>query len=165
MIEASREMAVYAGAGLSTSAGISDYATKAEDSAARPAAGAPSVTCAAGMATLRRLRPTYAHRVLATLGRQGKLKHFVNQNHDGLAFKAGTPPHIVNEIHGGWFDRRNIVVKMSGTLRGDLFDRMERTAATADLTLAVGTSLSGLCADQVADEPARRAAAGRPGAL
>lgn len=35
--------------------------------------------------------------------------HWVTQNHDGLAQKAGMPLPDVNEIHGGWFDKYNIV--------------------------------------------------------
>jgi len=55
----------------------------------------------------------------------------------------------VNEIHGSWFDGRNPVVKMHGTLRDDLCERMEQWSQRADLVLAAGTSLSGLYADAV----------------
>lgn len=53
------------------------------------------------------------------------------------------------------------MVKYSGTLRGDLFEDLERQANTADLCLVMGTSLTGLNADQVAEMPARRSAAGK----
>jgi NAD-dependent SIR2 family protein deacetylase len=63
---------------------------------------------------------------------------------------------VLNEIHGSWFDPSNPVVKYSGSLRADLFERMEVSAETADLTIVLGTSLSGLCSDMVAEKTAER---------
>ena len=50
------------------------------------------------------------------------------------------PPQLVNEIHGSWYDKKNVVVKMWGTLREDLVDRMEHTADVADLVLVLPQS-------------------------
>jgi NAD-dependent SIR2 family protein deacetylase len=53
------------------------------------------------------------------------------------------------------------VVKYSGSLRSDLYTRMERAAAEADLVLVVGSSLSGLASDAVPGVAAGRAARGQ----
>lgn len=50
---------------------------------------------------------------------------------------------------------------MSGNLREDLFSDMADCAETADLTLAVGTSISGLNVDRVVTIPAAKAAKGQ----
>merc|ERR1711907_105183 len=147
MIQRSRELTAYTGAGLSTSAGVADYASNAKGSLAAAQQKQKQKV------SPKLARPTRAHCVLAALARRpegpGQLKHIVQQNHDGLLQKATVPPHVVNEIHGSWFDARNVVVKMSGQLRADLVARMETTASKADLVLALGTSLSGMAADRV----------------
>lgn len=93
--------------------------------------------------------PTLAHRVLGSLYRAGHLKHWVQQNHDGLPQKAGFPPERLNEIHGAWYDPSNPVVPMTGSLRGDLMDWLLEWEKKADLVLAMGTSLCGMNADRV----------------
>eukprot|EP00667_Euglena_gracilis_P012114 EG_transcript_12417 len=141
----------YTGAGLSKSSGIPDYATKAQNSVA-------NVT--AKPATSYQAAPTYAHHALVELHRQGLLHCWVQQNHDGLPQKAGFPQEQINEIHGAWFDPSNPVVKFSGSLRGDLFDDMERMEQEVDLCLCLGTSLSGMNADRMAHTPAEKFAEG-----
>ena len=54
----------------------------------------------------------------------------------------------INEIHGSWFGPANPVVKYDGSLHQDAFPWMQREAREADLVLVMGTSLSGLNADQ-----------------
>ena len=71
--------------------------------------------------------------------------------------QAGMPQHLMNEIHGGWFDPSNPVVKMSGALRGDLFADLLTCEENSDLVLAVGTSLSGMNADRVVSTCASKA--------
>ena len=92
LVRSSRRCVAYTGAGLSTSAGIGDYASKAVGSIA------PS---------LRRdekewpsLQPTVAHRALTAMYHAGFLHGWVQQNHDGLPQKAGLPQDAINEIHG-----------------------------------------------------------------
>mmetsp|Transcript_53606 Transcript_53606/g.144375 ORF Transcript_53606/g.144375 Transcript_53606/m.144375 type:complete len:102 (+) Transcript_53606:3-308(+) len=85
---------------------------------------------------------------------------WVQQNHDGLPQKAGYPQESINEIHGSWFDPSNPVVLYSGTLRSELCEDMVDLADTSDLTLVMGTSLTGLNADQVAKKPAKRSLSG-----
>lgn len=94
------------------------------------------------------LQPTLAHHCLALLTVKKKFfHHWVNQNHDRLAQKAGFPQPLLNEIHGGWGDKPNPVVKMGGVLRSDLFHWMEEWSEKADVVLSLGTSLSGMASD------------------
>lgn len=146
MINNSENACVYTGAGLSTSAGISDYASRATNSVINKNRAKPRAPKSA--------LPSLGHRVLANLAEKNKIKHWVQQNHDGLPQKAGFPQHRINEVHGAWFDPSNTVVPMSGTLRSDLFDWMEDIANETDLCIAVGTSLSGMSADQTFETPA-----------
>ena len=50
---------------------------------------------------------------------------------------------------------------MSGTLRTDLMEWMEREEKAADLVLAMGSSLCGMNADRMVETPSKRAARGR----
>lgn len=85
MIRSARRPVVYTGAGISTAAGVPDYATKA---------GSKSVACPspdklvegadpfqAGAAIY--CQPTYSHRAIVSLYRQGHVHEWVQQNHDG----------------------------------------------------------------------------------
>lgn len=129
---------LYTGAGISTASGMPDYASKAQKSVARANASATG----GGMNRLQ-LPPTYTHRVLAALERAGHVSHWVQQNHDGLAQKAGFPHAKLNEIHGSWFDpKHNPVVLMDGGLRKDLLGWLHHWCGRADLCIAAGTSLT-----------------------
>ena len=159
MIRSSTACCAYTGAGLSTSAGIGDYASKAKNSAAH--AWDPHSGGGPHMEHLKEARPTAGHRVLAGLERAGLLHQWVNQNHDGLDMKATFPLAKLNQIHGSWFDARNPVVAMDGAMRDDLDARLDEWAEKADLVLALGTTLSGLRADMLAERVAARAAEAR----
>ena len=98
----SRCTVVYAGAGLSTAAGIDDYATH------NKAAGDADARLRSPMCA----QPTLSHRVLAGLYASGRLHRLVQQNHDGLPQKAGMPQHAVNEIHGSLYAPDNPVIPM-----------------------------------------------------
>eukprot|EP00301_Raphidiophrys_heterophryoidea_P023579 c7415_g1_i1.p1 GENE.c7415_g1_i1~~c7415_g1_i1.p1 ORF type:complete len:348 (+),score=84.25 c7415_g1_i1:886-1929(+) len=148
----SKNCVAYTGAGLSTASGISDYATKASDSIAHT-----KTTPKAKVSPLD-AQPTLAHHVLVGLHKQkGVLKHWIQQNHDGLPQKAGFPQEHMNEIHGGWFDPSNPVVPMSGTLRDDLMSDLVEWEEKTDLCLALGSSLCGMNADRMAVTPAKKA--------
>ena len=156
MIKRSSRMAAYTGAGISTGAGIADYASKSKRSAATGTAAAKSGMRAKMSGGGLNAAPTFAHFALVELHRAGYLQTWVQQNHDGLPQKAGLPQECINEIHGAWFDPSNPVVPMSGHLRGDLCEELEATIESADLVLAVGTSLCGMNADRMVEGPARR---------
>ena len=172
-------LVIYSGAGMSTSAGVADYATCTDGIVA--AAAPPSRLQGPMMA-----RPTRAHHVIAALLREDGtaavsevgaggacggpaqppptplLRAWIQQNHDGLPQKAGVPQAVMNEIHGSWFDPANPVVKMSGTLRADLFEALLAAERDADLVLALGTSLCGMNADRVVSSCAARAQQAQP---
>lgn len=147
----SRHCVCYTGAGISTSAGIDDYASKSKESIATGSRSARP-RAKRGLAA----EPSFAHFTLAALHRAGHLKHWVQQNHDGLPQKAGFPQEAINEIHGAWFDPSNPVVPMSGTLRGDLMEWLLQEEQDADLVLAMGTSLCGMNADRMVKTPGKR---------
>ena len=143
LLKLSRKTVVYSGAGISTSSGVKQ--------AARGHTGRTK-----GWGTKTEAKPSLTHLTLAAMVHKGLVQEWVQQNHDGLPQKAGCPQEVLNEIHGSWFDPSNPVVKYSGSLRDDLYERMEASAATADLTLVLGSSLSGLCSDMVAEKTAER---------
>jgi NAD-dependent SIR2 family protein deacetylase len=146
LLRCSKKTLAYTGAGLSVTAGIE--------------------MAAAGSAKARKSSPleadpTVAHCIMAGLNRLNLLHGWVQQNHDGLPQKAGYRQEDINEIHGSWYDPSNPVVLYSGSLRGDLFKDMTTWAKTADLVLVLGTSLSGLNADQCVTKTARRSLPGK----
>jgi NAD-dependent SIR2 family protein deacetylase len=153
MLLRSKNCVAYTGAGISTSSGISDYATKARDSIATSSTGGAKTSPWAA-------RPTPAHRVLVGMHQRGILKHWVQQNHDGLPQKAGYPQTELNEIHGAWFDPSNPVVPMDGTLREDLIKWLLEWEEKVDLCLALGTSMVGMNADRIPVAAAQRAKKG-----
>jgi len=148
LLKKAKNAMAYTGAGISTSAGINDYASKAKNT-----------TAFSGRKNNKKglkADPSLGHRILGKLWEAGYLKHWVQQNHDGLPQKAGFPQHEINEIHGAWFDPSNPVVPMSGTLRGDLYEWMHKWQKKADLTIAMGTSLCGMNADNCVSKVAKR---------
>eukprot|EP00566_Odontella_aurita_P013253 CAMPEP_0113597410 /NCGR_PEP_ID=MMETSP0015_2-20120614/40988_1 /TAXON_ID=2838 /ORGANISM="Odontella" /LENGTH=472 /DNA_ID=CAMNT_0000505257 /DNA_START=70 /DNA_END=1488 /DNA_ORIENTATION=- /assembly_acc=CAM_ASM_000160 len=147
LIRGSEQCVAYTGAGISTSAGIADYATQGDG--VFPLLLSPMLA-----------KPTPAHRILASLHAEGHLKHWIQQNHDGLPQKAGYPQHALNEIHGAWYDPSNPVVPMDGGLRPDLFKSLLLWEKKADLCIAIGTSLAGMNADRVVRSVSERATSG-----
>jgi len=148
LLRCSKKTLAYTGAGLSVAAGIEMAATGS--SKPRKKLGLDA-------------EPTVAHCVMADLNNLGFLHGWVQQNHDGLPQKAGYRQEDINEIHGSWFDPSNPVVLYSGSLRGDLCSDMRDWAKTADLVLVLGTSLSGLNADQCVTKTAGRSLPQRQG--
>eukprot|EP00746_Dinoflagellata_sp_MGD_P164554 gnl/MRDRNA2_/MRDRNA2_93252_c0_seq1.p1 gnl/MRDRNA2_/MRDRNA2_93252_c0~~gnl/MRDRNA2_/MRDRNA2_93252_c0_seq1.p1 ORF type:complete len:447 (+),score=104.27 gnl/MRDRNA2_/MRDRNA2_93252_c0_seq1:76-1416(+) len=149
MVRKAENCMAFTGAGISTAAGIDDYATKGRDhgvvAEARPI-----------VKDWKDARPTKAHRVLAAMYNSGHLKHWIQQNHDSLPQKAGFPQHALNEIHGSLHDPANPIVPYEGSLRDDLYNWMKVWELKNDLCLALGTSLSGFNVDGVAEVAAAR---------
>ena len=75
LIRGAQRCVAYTGAGLSTAAGIGDYATKASSSSA------PTVR--SEEKDWPNLAPTVAHRVLTAMHHASLLHAWVQQNHDG----------------------------------------------------------------------------------
>lgn len=146
---------LYTGAGISTSSGIGDYASRA------PGSLAPHRSSSGASMNRLQIQPTFAHKAVAALERRGLIQHWLQQNHDRLGQKAGFPQSKLNEIHGAWGDSKNPVLMMDDALRPDLLQWMQAWEERATLVLAVGTSLCGMTSDCVAVA----AAAGEDGGL
>lgn len=153
LIVNSKNFIAYTGAGISTSLGIGDYASRS----AGDASAVASLTRSPAKSSPYAAEPTQAHYCLTALHRAGHLKWWCQQNHDGLPQKAGMPQRAMNEIHGSWWDPSNPVIPMSGSLRDDLFADLRKWEDRSDLCLAVGTSLSGMNADRLVERCGQRA--------
>lgn len=94
---------MYAGAGISVNAGINDYASAGKKTKIKK----------------KKRMPTLAHHAITAMHmhKNKYIKHFCQQNHDGLAQKSGYPQSAINEIHGTWHDKTYKVIKMNQSLR------------------------------------------------
>mmetsp|Transcript_20175 Transcript_20175/g.27827 ORF Transcript_20175/g.27827 Transcript_20175/m.27827 type:complete len:574 (+) Transcript_20175:142-1863(+) len=146
LIRSSNNFIVYTGAGISTSSGVPDYASKNSSIISGDIKEKKNSLSAL---------PTLSHCVLTHLFEKGHLKHWIQQNHDGLPQKAGFPQRHINEIHGAWFDPSNPVVPMTGTLRSDLIKQMVHWEEKADLCLALGTTMCGMNSDRMFVTPSK----------
>lgn len=146
LIRQSQQFVVYTGAGISTAAGIGDYASQA------------SKSIVMRETSVNRLKaiPTLTHHVLVALEKKKILKHWVQQNHDGLAQRAGYPQEKLNEIHGSWFDKKNPVVLMDDNLKPSLYEWLQEWSGKSDLVLSMGSSMCGMAADMIATRVAAR---------
>ncbi|KAI1260679.1 NAD-dependent deacetylase sirtuin-7 [Xylariaceae sp. FL1019] len=95
LIRESRHFIVFTGAGVSTSAGISDF---------RGPNGAWTLRAQGKVAqnkksTLQAI-PTPTHMALVELQRRGILTYHISQNCDGLHRRSGIPPNKISELHG-----------------------------------------------------------------
>jgi len=151
LIKQSKNFVVYTGAGISMSSGINDYATKSKNSVTKK-----------GSETINRLKalPSLSHYALVELYKAKYLKHWIQQNHDGLAQKAGYPQKDLNEIHGSWFDKKNQVVLMDDKLKPENHKLLLEWEDKCDLCLSLGTSMSGMNSDRVASTAGARALKG-----
>lgn len=131
----SKNCVIYSGAGLSTASGINDIASKKK---------------VQEVGNRLHLQPNPAHHIIAALYKKEYVQHLVNQNHDGLCQKAGLPLAAINEIHGGWFDKHNIVKMMNDKLDPKKLAQLHEWEEKSDLVIAVGTSLAGMSADKIA---------------
>lgn len=147
-----QQIFAYTGAGLSTSAGIRDYASES-------AGKLSQIEQYIKREDLDPLdaRPTASHQFLNRLYEGGVLHWWCQQNHDGLPQKAGLPAYAINELHGGWFDPSNRVKRMDEDLREDLHSEMIHWNKKGKLCLALGTSLAGLSADMLVNDCGLRA--------
>jgi len=177
LLRRARNVVVYGGAGLSTSAGIPDWATRTakngvlaqqqqqqqqqqQHQSSGKDKGKGKGKKAPQLSSFHAAEPSFGHRVLAALAHRGFIWRFIQQNHDGLPQKAGMPQRFVNEIHGGIFDPSNPCVPMNGQLRHDLFQDLLHCERNADLVLTLGSSLAGMNSDRLVktcSERARRA--------
>jgi mono-ADP-ribosyltransferase sirtuin 6 len=91
---------IHTGAGISTSAGIPDFrgpnGVWTRQNMGLPIEDPLSVG-------FEEARPTFSHRAIVELFKNGFVQHIVTQNVDGLHIKSGLPRDKVSEVHGTAF--------------------------------------------------------------
>jgi len=95
LIQNSKHMVCFTGAGISTSAGIPDFRGPEgkwtrEAKGLKPKSGVKIVEA----------YPTATHMSIVQLQSQGYLKYLISQNCDGLHRRSGFPNHVLSELHG-----------------------------------------------------------------
>lgn len=95
LVRKSKHMIAFTGAGISTSAGISDFRGPNGVWTRRAQGKAPK----SGTSTIKAI-PTYTHMALVALMRAGYLKHLISQNTDGLHRRSGIDVAHFSELHG-----------------------------------------------------------------
>ncbi|KAL1534101.1 ditrans,polycis-polyprenyl diphosphate synthase [Salvia divinorum] len=99
MIQKSKHMVVFTGAGISTSCGIPDFRgpkgiwTLQRQGKAFPAASLP----------FHRATPSTTHMALVEFEKAGILKFLISQNVDGLHLRSGIQREKLSELHGDSF--------------------------------------------------------------
>ncbi|CAN8252941.1 unnamed protein product [Cochlearia groenlandica] len=99
MIQKSKHLVVFTGAGISTSCGIPDFRgpkgiwTLQREGKDLPKASLP----------FHRAMPSMTHMALVELEKAGILKFVISQNVDGLHLRSGIPREKLSELHGDSF--------------------------------------------------------------
>ncbi|KAK6947082.1 Sirtuin family [Dillenia turbinata] len=99
MVQKSKHLVVFTGAGISTSCGIPDFRgpkgiwTLQREGKALPEASLP----------FHRAMPGITHMALVELEKAGILKFVISQNVDGLHLRSGIPREKLAELHGNSF--------------------------------------------------------------
>ena len=99
--------------------------------------------------------PGLGHFTLTSLYKEGFIDGVVCLNYDGLLQKAGCPQEAVHEVHGSWFDPTNPALRPGGQVRPDIWQKCLGLLDRADLCVVIGTSLSGLDTDLIAETASR----------
>ena len=101
------------------------------------------------------LVPGLGHFALTSLYKEGFIDGVVCLNYDGLLQKAGCPQEAVHEVHGSWFDPTNPALRPGGQVRPDIWQKCLGLLDRADLCVVIGTSLSGIDTDLIAETASR----------
>ncbi|XP_062184483.1 NAD-dependent protein deacetylase SRT1 isoform X4 [Phragmites australis] len=99
MVQKSKHLVVFTGAGISTSSGIPDFrGPKGVWTLQRAGKGAPNASL-----PFHRAVPSLTHMALVELERAGLLKFVISQNVDSLHLRSGFPREKLAELHGNSF--------------------------------------------------------------
>ncbi|KAL6851481.1 hypothetical protein ACP4OV_020414 [Aristida adscensionis] len=99
MIQKSKHLVVFTGAGISTSSGIPDFrGPKGVWTMQRAGKGVPNASL-----PFHRAVPSLTHMALVELERAGVLKFVISQNVDSLHLRSGFPREKLAELHGNSF--------------------------------------------------------------
>ncbi|RCV32840.1 hypothetical protein SEVIR_7G021900v4 [Setaria viridis] len=99
MVQKSKHLVVFTGAGISTSSGIPDFrGPKGVWTMQRAGKGVPDASL-----PFHRAVPSLTHMALVELERAGLLKFVISQNVDSLHLRSGFPREKLSELHGNSF--------------------------------------------------------------
>ncbi|KAF8740830.1 hypothetical protein HU200_013710 [Digitaria exilis] len=99
MVQKSKHLVVFTGAGISTSSGIPDFrGPKGVWTLHRAGKGVPNASL-----PFHRAVPSLTHMALVELERAGILKFIISQNVDSLHLRSGFPREKLSELHGNSF--------------------------------------------------------------
>ncbi|XP_025825070.1 NAD-dependent protein deacetylase SRT1 isoform X3 [Panicum hallii] len=99
MVQKSKHLVVFTGAGISTSSGIPDFrGPKGVWTLQRAGKGVPNASL-----PFHRAVPSLTHMALVELERAGLLKFIISQNVDSLHLRSGFPREKLSELHGNSF--------------------------------------------------------------
>eukprot|EP00268_Persea_americana_P049846 TRINITY_DN5373_c0_g2_i2.p1 TRINITY_DN5373_c0_g2~~TRINITY_DN5373_c0_g2_i2.p1 ORF type:complete len:340 (-),score=69.05 TRINITY_DN5373_c0_g2_i2:67-1086(-) len=99
MIQKSKHLVVFTGAGISTSCGIPDFrGPKGVWTLQREGKGVPEASL-----PFHRAMPSLTHMALVALEKAGFLKFVISQNVDSLHLRSGIPREKLAELHGNSF--------------------------------------------------------------
>lgn len=139
LIDASNNITVFSGAGISTESGIPDYRGPNGVWTQNPSlmyVKDDSVIDSLKQ-TLAGAEPNVGHLAVAKLWEQGKLRGVVTQNVDRLHQAAGVPDSRVHELHGSG----DSIVKFGDMLDETTWHKAYNAVMDCDLLLVLGTSL------------------------